>query len=87
MKLELITLLTLVLDLFGLILISWYLYSIPEPVSFNGEITYDNLADLQIVADSINKISRNLKSIRKMRFGFIILVISLFIKIGIILYN
>jgi hypothetical protein len=83
--LQALELLTLFLDLGGLILISWYLFFIPGPVSF--EVTYNTLKNLQPVKDAINAISRNINLIKKMRIGFSVLVFSLLIKILIAIYK
>ncbi len=70
---------TLLLDLSGLVLISLYLFKVPEPVTF-GSQTWESISDLRDVRDALNKILRNMELIRKMRFGFALLVLSLVIK-------
>jgi hypothetical protein len=76
-----IELITLVLDMIGLVLISWYLFSIPEPVKFIFNQEYGVITSLQPIADAINSISRNIALINRMRYGFFILVISLILKL------
>jgi len=78
---RIIELITLVLDLVGLILISWYLFSIPEPVVFTFNQEYGLISSLQPMADAINSVSRDIALINKMRYGFFILVISLVLKL------
>jgi hypothetical protein len=73
-------LITLVLDLAGLLLISWYLFSIPEPVKFIFNQEYGIITSLQPIADAINEINRNFAVINRMRFGLFILIISLILK-------
>lgn len=72
---------TLLLDLFGLILISWYLFSVPKSVKFVFNQEYGVITSLQPIADAINEISRNFDLIWRMRIGFLILVFSLLIKL------
>ena len=76
-----IELITLVLDLIGLIVIYWYLFSIPKPVKLTFDQEYGVITSLQPVADAINSISRNIALINRMRYGFFILVISLILKL------
>ncbi|HLA05674.1 MAG TPA: hypothetical protein VJZ16_06815 [Syntrophales bacterium] len=76
-----IELITLVLDMIGLILISWYLFSIPKPVEFTFNQEYGIITSLQPIADAINSISGNIALINRMRYGFFILVISLALKL------
>ena len=71
-----IKLFILILDLLGLILISWFLFAVPEPVKFVFDSPYGVITNLNPVADAINNISRDFAVINRMRFGFIILVIS-----------
>lgn len=52
-----IELITLGLDIIGLILISWYLFSIPKPAEFIFNQEYGVITNLQPVADAINSIS------------------------------
>lgn len=73
---------TFVLDLFGLFLISIFLFKVPSPIEF-GQQTWESISDLRDVRDALNKMNRNMELIRKMRFGFALLVMSLFIKITI----
>ncbi|MGA2958097.1 MAG: hypothetical protein ABSF48_20520 [Thermodesulfobacteriota bacterium] len=82
MTVRIIDLLTLIMDLTGLILISWYLFSIPKPVTFTFNQEYGIITSLQPVADAINKISGDIAVISKMRCGFYILVVSLLLKLG-----
>ena len=74
--------LTLVLDLLGLILVSWSLFSIPEPTTLTFDSEYGVLTDLRPIADAINEVSRNFQAIHRMRFGFAVLVLSWVIKFG-----
>lgn len=74
-------LITLVLDLVGLIFISCNLFSIPKPVKFVFNQEYGVITSLQPIADAINEISRNFDLIYRMRFGFYILVISFLLKL------
>jgi hypothetical protein len=76
-----IELITLVLDLIGLILIYWYLFSIPKPVDFTFNQEYGVITSLKPIADAINSISRNIALINRMRYGFFILVVSLILKL------
>ena len=76
-----IELFTLLLDLAGLILISWSLFSIPKPLEFTFNQEYGVITSLQPIADAINSISRDFALIYKMRFGFLILSISLVLKL------
>jgi hypothetical protein len=77
-----IDLVTLLLDLVGLVLISWYLFSIPQPVQFTFNQEYGVITSLKPVADAINKISGDIALIGKMRCGFYVLVFSLVLKLG-----
>ncbi len=74
-------LIALLLDLVGLIFISWYLFSVPKPVNFVFNQDYGIITSLQPITDAINGINRNFDLIYRMRIGFGILVISLFIKL------
>ena len=71
---------TLFLDFAGLVLISWCLFSIPEPVEFTFNQEYGVITSLQPLADTINSITRDLDTISRMRTGFCILVVSLILK-------
>ena len=82
MTVRIIDLLTLIMDLTGLILISWYLFSIPKPVTFTFNQEYGIITSLQPVAEAINTISGDIALISKMRCGFYILVVSLLLKLG-----
>ncbi len=77
---RILELITLVLDLAGLLLISWYLFSIPGPVKFIFNQEYGIITSLQPIADAINQINRNFDIINRMRFGLFILIISLILK-------
>ncbi len=79
---RIIDLITLVMDLVGLILISWYLFSIPKPVEFTFTQETAIITSLKPVADAINKISGDIALISRMRCGFYILVVSLVLKLG-----
>ena len=76
-----IELITLVMDLIGLILIYCNLFSIPKPIEFTFNQEYGVITGLQPVADAINSISRNIALIKRMQYGFFILVISLILKL------
>ena len=71
---------TFILDLIGLFLISIFLFKVPNPIEF-GQQTWESIGDLRDVRDALNKISRNMELVRKMRFGFASLVLSMFLKI------
>ena len=71
---------TLGLDLIGLILISWFLFAIPEPVKFVFNSPYGIPVNYDFVSDAINAISRNMSLIKKGRWGFCILIISILLK-------
>jgi len=72
---------TLVLDLIGLVLISLPLFSIPKPIEFTFSQDYGVIGDLKPVADAINSISRNIALIKRMRYGFYILLCSFVLKL------
>ncbi len=72
---------TLGMDLIGLTLISWFLFSIPEPVRFVYDSPYGIPDNYDFVSDAINAISRNMSLIKKGRWGFVILLISILLKL------
>lgn len=71
---------TLLLDLCGLVFISWFLFSVPEPVDFGPEQEHGFVYTLKGVEKAINTVSRNMDAIYKMRFGFGILIFSWCLK-------
>ena len=76
-------LVTMLLDIIGLILISWYLFAVPEPVVLRNWGNYNgmHIAHPDIEA-AINAISRNMVVIHKMWAGFAILLGSMLVKMG-----
>ena len=76
-------LITLLLDVLGLVLISLFLFSVPEPTKFVFEQEAGIITSLHPFAGAINEISRNFRLIRRMRIGLGILVGSLFSKLAI----
>lgn len=72
---------TLILDLIGLIVIYLYLFFIPKPVEFTFNREYGVTTSFQPIADAINSISRDFALIKRMQYGFFILVISLIMKL------
>jgi len=76
-------LVTILLDLLGLVLISLFLLSVPKPTKFVFNQEFGIIESLQPVADAINEISRNFKLIRRMRIGLGILVGNLLLKLAI----
>ena len=72
---------TLFLDFFGLILVSLYLFNVPKSMELK-EQTRESIEDLKDVKIALNDIVRNMELIRKMRWGFFVLIVSLSIKIA-----
>ncbi len=77
----------LLLDLLGLALISWYLFSTPDPVRFTPKQDLGVLTSFKPVADAINEINRNVSLIYRIRIGFFLLTGSLFLKVVIWVYR
>jgi hypothetical protein len=81
-------LITLSLDLVGLGLISWYLFSIPKSVDLEprdeGQIAtlyFGVTPSRKPIEDAINNIIPSIELVRKMRIGLGILIMSLLLKI------
>lgn len=76
---------TLALDFIGLILVSWYLFSVPNPIVLRN---YDreNVNGIHVahpdIEAALNTISRNMGLILKMRIGFICMTVSMIMKVS-----
>lgn len=86
-----IELITFILDITGLFFISWNLFSVPKEIKTqfpdgneNGPLRGGTLRN---IAQVVNSIIRDLNLIRKMRWGFALLLLSLILKFLVFIFE